>query len=148
MQLFGWVLFTLGAIILIFGGFIGSDAGFTRVANIAALSIGSSIMISGAIIGGFGIIKETMNNAKNDAKSILKNNHDELVSIIGIPEAKLPKIKKAMITSAEAEKLREEYGKFAPITETEGWTFNDTEFDNEEAAKEAEAKYREKYGRA
>jgi flagellar motor component MotA len=138
------VLFTLGAIILIFGGFIGSDGGFTRVANIAALSIGSSIMISGAIIGGFGIIKETM----NDAKSILKNNHDELVSIIGIPEAKLPKIKKAMITSAEAEKLREEYGKFAPITETEGWTFNGTEFDNEEAAKEAEAKYREKYGRA
>ena len=144
MKLFGWVLFVLGAIILIFGGLVGSDAGFTRVANIAALSIGSSIMISGAIIGGFGTIKEGL----DDNKSVLKNNHDELISIIGIPDAKLPKIKKATISSAVTEKLREEYGRLAPLTETEGWTFNGAEFDNEEAAKEAEAKYREKYGRA
>lgn len=54
MDEFGWLLFGLGALLIVVFGVIGVDAGNVRVANLSGMIAGMSFMVSGAVfvIGG------------------------------------------------------------------------------------------------
>ena len=49
MDVFGWGLFVVGALLLVLFAFIGIDTGGTAVANLAGTLVGTAMMISGAV---------------------------------------------------------------------------------------------------
>ena len=56
----GWLLFGVGAAILLFTGIIGLDTGFggIRAGNLPGLLVGMALMISGSVFAAVGILIE------------------------------------------------------------------------------------------
>lgn len=58
MDVFGWVLFVIGASLLIVFAFIGIDGGGIAVGNLPGTLVGSAMMISGAVFVGCSRIEQ------------------------------------------------------------------------------------------
>ena len=102
------------------------------ISNFPAIMVGSSLMISGVILGALGIVKE-----------VLEKNHDEMKSLIGVPEVKMPKIEQ------EQRQIVVMAGETAIQKDPKDvWVLNGEDFGDEEGAKAANAKYRAKYTRS
>lgn len=67
LKVFGWLLFGLGATLVVVFGWIGVDTGtpLGSVTNIAGLNSGGYLMISGAIIGSAAHILEAIQDSKH-----------------------------------------------------------------------------------
>ena len=78
MERFGWVLFVLGAVILIVSGFIGTYTGNVRVTNLAGLSVGGTLMICGSIFVGVGQIIWAIQKSKSFASAQESSNQVQL----------------------------------------------------------------------
>ena len=125
MKIFGIILFLVGALLL----FIGAVTGSGGIANLPATLVGSSFLISGSILGAIGIFQEQINK-----------NFDELKSIIGIPERKLPTVEKRLVDESDVVN-----GVLVEKKEKTVWAFNEKVFSTEDEAKEAEVEYRKRY---
>lgn len=67
MQVCGWLMFFVGALVLFWAVFVGVDTGIGQITNLPALSFGSTFMISGAVLASVGAILDH-----------LKMSHDEM----------------------------------------------------------------------
>jgi len=67
MQVCGWLMFFVGALVLFWAVFVGVDSGIGQITNLPALSFGSTFMISGAVLASVGAILDH-----------LKMSHDEM----------------------------------------------------------------------
>jgi len=125
MQGFGWLLFVVGSAISILGGVVGFDVGFDiRVANLASLILGMSLMVSGAIFIGASFVASSFRS--------------ELINVMGLPESKLPKAEEREVAiTAGGRTVRKE----------KQWFFRDQPFRSFEEAKKAEEEYRKRFGR-
>ena len=64
MALFGWLMFLLGAAMLLFMGVVGLDAGLggNRVGNLPGILVGAALMISGSIFAAVGALIDVFDN--------------------------------------------------------------------------------------
>ena len=127
MKILGIILFLIGAFFLIGGAVVGRGG----ISNLPATLLGSSCLISGSILAAIGFLHENLNK-----------NYDELKSIIGIPENKLPKVESKVVANVSTVS-----GEMVDKGETTIWEFRNKTFSSEEQAKEAEAEYRKNYSR-
>lgn len=56
MQVFGWLLFVVGAIFLFFSGFVGSSG----IANLPGVIFGMALLVSGSIFAAAGYVVEKL----------------------------------------------------------------------------------------
>ena len=69
MDVFGWGLFIVGALLLVLFAFIGIDAGGLAVANLAGILIGSAMMISGAVFVAGSRIEQALKGDEEQSAS-------------------------------------------------------------------------------
>ena len=60
MDVFGWILFAVGALLLALFALIGIDTGGTAVANLAGTLVGAAMMISGAVFAAGSRIEQAL----------------------------------------------------------------------------------------
>lgn len=118
MEIFGRVLFVVGALFIVSAGIVGIDVGAAlggvRVGNFPGMLVGMSLMVSGAIFVSTGKIVATLND-----------NHADMKVIVGIPEGKIRAVEKS----------------------GDGWSFAGIHYSGEDAANAARNEYVEKFGR-
>ena len=69
MDVFGWGLFIVGALLLVLFAFIGIDTGGTAVANLAGILVGSAMMISGAVFVAGSRVEQALMGAQGQTAS-------------------------------------------------------------------------------
>ena len=69
MKVFGWVLFTIGSLLLLIFGAVG----YENVMNLASVIIGMSLMISGSIFIASGRLESAFRGTKNTSETHSKN---------------------------------------------------------------------------
>ena len=69
MDVFGWILFAVGALLLVLFAFIGIEAGGTAVVNLAGILVGSAMMISGAVFVAGSRIEQALKGDEEQAAS-------------------------------------------------------------------------------
>ena len=69
MDVFGWILFAVGALLLVLFAFIGMVAGGTAVVNLAGILVGSAMMISGAVFVAGSRIEQALKGDEEQAAS-------------------------------------------------------------------------------
>ena len=69
MDVFGWTLFAVGALLLALFAFIGIEAGGTAVVNLAGTLVGSAMMISGAVFVAGSRIEQALKGDEEQAAS-------------------------------------------------------------------------------
>ncbi len=79
MDIFGWVLFLFGSLVLLIFAVVGFDAGLGEigVTNLAGDFVGTALMISGAIFVGIGRIENALKGTSsnsNVANKYIPNN--------------------------------------------------------------------------
>ena len=69
MDVFGWILFAVGAMLLALFALIGIDAGGLAVANLAGTLVGAAMMISGAVFVAGSRIEQALKGDEEQAAS-------------------------------------------------------------------------------
>ena len=77
MDVFGWILFAVGALLLVLFAFIGIEAGGTAVVNLAGILVGSAMMISGAVFVAGSRIEQALKGDEEQAASEIPQDKTE-----------------------------------------------------------------------
>lgn len=77
MDVFGWILFAVGALLLALFALIGIDAGGLAVANLAGTLVGSAMMISGAVFVAGSRIEQALKGDEEQAASEIPQDKTE-----------------------------------------------------------------------
>lgn len=161
MKELGWGLFLFGALVLAIFALIGVDPDGLglRVTNLAALAVGSTMMISGAVFAAAGTLSEAgrtmvpeqgreLEKLSADFTKLstqLSSQHDEMLKAVGIPDAKMPKITQKQ-TNPELYNSAFYANRKAP-TAKEQWEFLGKTYKSKEEAEAAYLKYYTEYSR-
>lgn len=65
MQVFGWLLFVAGTILLFLAGFVGSSG----IANLPGVIFGMALLVSGSIFAAAGYVVQQLGQSAQTAKS-------------------------------------------------------------------------------
>ena len=66
MQVFGWILFIVGALFLFFSGFVGVSG----IANLSGVILGMALLVSGSIFAAAGYVVEELKRPTKTNKPV------------------------------------------------------------------------------